>query len=114
MKQAIASFSGGLSSWLAAKRAKVKYGNVTLLFADTLIEDPDLYRFTDEAAANIGEPIVRLVEGRTPWEVFRDVKYIGNSRIDPCSRILKREQLDRWHALNCDPADTVIITELYT
>jgi hypothetical protein len=27
----------------------------------------------------------------TPFDIFDDVSYIGNTRIDPCSRILKRE-----------------------
>lgn len=52
--------------------------------------------------------LVWVAEGRTPWEVFRDVKFIGNSRVDPCSRILKRDFLGRWVAANCDPAETVL------
>lgn len=102
-------FSGGVGSWAAAKRVVAKHGKdgVTLLFADTLIEDEDLYRFLDEASADIGIPITRLADGRTPWQVFEAEKFIGNSRIDPCSRVLKRDLLNRWRADNCDPSDTV-------
>lgn len=104
-------FSGGLSSWAAAKRAAAKYGaeNVTLLFTDTLIEDPDLYRFLDEAAENVGARLVRLSEGRTPWQGFRDEKVIGNTRIDPCSKILKRKIAEKWLEQNFVPAETVLV-----
>lgn len=104
-------FSGGLMSWAAAKRAVARWGaeNTTLLFTDTLIEDPDLYRFLEEAAANVGAPLVRIAEGRTPWQVFRDEQIIGNQRIDPCSKILKRAVGEKWLRDNCDPADTILI-----
>lgn len=103
-------FSGGIGSWAAAKRVAVAHGteDLTLLFTDTRIEDPDLYRFLDEAAANVGGNLVKIQEGRTPWEVFRDERFLGNSRVDPCSKILKRQMADRWLAANCDPAATVV------
>lgn len=31
-------------------------------------------------------------DGRNVFEVFHDNRYLGNSRIDPCSRVLKRER----------------------
>jgi len=106
----IVMFSGGAGSWAAAKRVAAEYGtaDMTLLFTDTLIEDEDNYRFLEEATANVGAPLVRLAEGRDPWQVFRDKRFLGNSRVDPCSRILKRELADKWIAENCDPADTRI------
>lgn len=52
--------------------------------------------------------LVWIAEGRTPWEVFRDVRLIGNSRVDPCSRVLKRDFLAEWVVENCDPAETVL------
>lgn len=106
----VVMFSGGLGSFGAAVRAAQSIGtdDLTLLFADTLIEDPDLYRFVDEAAAFVGGTFVRLAEGRTPWQVFRDVRFLGNSRIDPCSRVLKREPMRRWLEANCDPETTTV------
>lgn len=103
-------FSGGLGSWGAAKRvaAAIAPERPILFFTDTLIEDEDLYRFLDEAAANVGGELVRIAEGRTPWQVFRDERMLGNSRIDPCSKILKRRLADRWLRANCNPADTLI------
>ena len=102
-------FSGGVGSWGAARRAAAKYGreNLTLLFADTKIEDPDLYRFLDEAAADIGAPLVKIADGRTPFDVFRDHRYLGNSRIAPCSRVLKQEPTRKWMEENA--SDAVVI-----
>jgi hypothetical protein len=91
-------FSSGAGSWAAAKRVAEQHGTegLVLLFADTLIEDEDNYRFLDEAAANIGVQPTTVAEGRDPWQVFFDVRFLGNTRIDPCSRVLKRELLRAW------------------
>ena len=109
--RAVVQFSGGVGSWAAAKRSVERFGqeNVTLLFADTLIEDEDLYRFLDDAEANIGVPITRIADGRTPWQVFKDVRFIGNTRADPCSQILKRDLLRKWIEEHCDPDDTTVV-----
>lgn len=106
----VVSFSGGIGSFWAAKRVIDAHGsdNVVLLFADTLVEDPDLYRFMREAAAYLGVEVTRIADGRTPWEVFADVGFLGNSRIDPCSRILKRELLWKWCEENA-PGATVYL-----
>ena len=99
----VVSFSGGVCSFWAAYRVIQRVGKepVTLLFADTMMEDEDLYRFNIEASAFLGVPITRIADGRTPWQVFFDEGMMGNSRVDLCSRILKRELLDRWHRENC-------------
>ncbi|KQM91845.1 MULTISPECIES: hypothetical protein [Sphingomonas] len=55
----------------------------------------------ERAMADIPE-LIWLVEGRDPWEVFRDRRYLGNSRIDPCSEMLKRKFFAQWRAENCD------------
>lgn len=109
----IVMFSGGVGSWACAKRVVEQNGaaDVTLLFTDTKMEDQDLYRFLDEAAANVFRNmppnIVRLCEGRDPWQVFFAERFLGNSRFDPCSKILKRKMKDRWLKENCDPSDTI-------
>ena len=104
-------FSGGVGSWYTAKRLAetVDPADITLLFSDTLMEDEDLYRFLEEAATDVqGATLIRETEGRDPWQVFFDARFLGNHRIDPCSRILKRELLRKWIDNNCDPANTVI------
>jgi hypothetical protein len=109
MTRRIVFFSGGVGSWAAAKRVVEKFGtaDTTLLFTDTCMEDEDLYRFIIEAAFNVGAPLVRIADGRTPWDVFFDKRFLGNSRVDPCSEVLKRKLADQWLTDNCDPADTV-------
>ena len=94
----IVSFSGGMGSFAEAKSCVDKYGkeNVTLLFADTLMEDEDLYRFKDECVAFLDCELVTLTNGKTPFEIFKQEKFMGNSMVDPCSKILKREPLIEW------------------
>jgi len=97
-KKIIVNFSGGLCSFWAAKRVVAAYGkeNTILLFADTLIEDSDLYRFSDQCAAHLGIPITRICVGLTPWQLFRKEGLIGNARFKICSIRLKREPLNAW------------------
>ncbi len=106
----VINFSGGVCSYLAAKRVVEDFGNkdVVLLFANTHMEDEDLYRFVDQASDKLNVDMLELADGRTPWEIFKDVKFLGNSRIDPCSRMLKRELLNRWVKENCDVDDCTI------
>lgn len=103
-------FSGGAASWAAARRVVDVWGTngVTLLFTDTMTEDEDLYRFLDEAAQDIGIPVTRLADGRDIWQVFKDERFLGNSRIDPCSKILKRQLSRAWITEHCQPDTTVV------
>lgn len=104
----VVMFSGGICSWAAAKRLAQQHGpeSMTLLFADTLGEHPDTYRFLEDAAANIGAPLVKVADGRTIWQVFRDERILGSSGFAPCSKILKQRVLDKWYKANCDPSVT--------
>lgn len=106
----VVMFSGGIGSWAAARRVRERHPEerIIALFADTLMEDEDLYRFIPQAAASCGAELVTVTEGRTPWEVFRDERFLGNSRVDPCSKILKRRALDRWRDENLDPLATIV------
>lgn len=106
MGKHIIQFSGGLGSYAAARLIVDKHGaeNTVLLFADTLIEDEDLYRFLDEAHKDLGCELVRIADGRDPWQIFRDERFLGNSRVDPCSKILKRELLRRHMDTHFNPA----------
>lgn len=106
----VVMFSGGVGSWATAKRVAERHGTdgLTLLFADTRMEDEDLYRFIEEAAIDIGAPLVKIADGRDIWQVFRDVRYLGNTRVDPCSKVLKRDLLRKWLTDNCDPATTTV------
>lgn len=106
----IVKYSGGVGSWAAAKRVAERYGtqDLVLLFADVKDEHPDLYRFLEEGAANIGVCVTYISDGRTPRQVMSDEKLIGNSLKDPCSKILKRELLDKWKRQHCDPNESCL------
>jgi len=110
LERCIVMFSGGAASAVSAKMAVDEFGkdNVVLLFADTLIEDADLYRFNDDVAEWLGIPITRVADGRTPWEVFFSERMMGSSRVDHCSRILKRDILDLWMEENANPETDAI------
>lgn len=56
---------------------------------------------TRERAMEALPELVWLVEGRDPWEIFRDGKFLGNSLVDPCSRVGKREIADAWRMRHC-------------
>lgn len=79
------------------------------VFADVNGEDADNYRFLAEVHDAVGGELVRLDNGgRTIWDVFRETRFLGNTRVDTCSRVLKREPIERWLINNCDPAETVM------
>lgn len=61
-----------------------------------------------QAAERLPE-LTWLVEGRDPWEVFRDSRFLGNSRVDPCSRSLKRAVLDTHRLANTNAAEAVFL-----
>ena len=96
----IVNVSGGLTSFEALRRTIERYGkeNTHPVFADTLAEDADLYRFLSDQERYFGMTFHRAVEGRTPWQVMKDEGYITmhypGGTVVPCSRILKREIID--------------------
>lgn len=90
----VAMFSGGAASAYVAYKMVQTHGkeNCVLFFTNTLWEDEDNYRFMDEIAEYIGIDITERVDGRTPEEVFYDVRFLGNSRMAKCSEELKVRQ----------------------
>lgn len=98
----IVSYSGGMGSFAEAKLCVDKYGkeNVLLIFADTKMEDIDLYRFLDETVKFLGCELKILKDGRDVWELFADEKFVGNSRVDICSRVLKRDLINDFIMTN--------------
>jgi hypothetical protein len=103
-------YSGGTGSWATARRHIDQNGTdgVVLLFADTLAEDPDLYRFLDQSAADLGVAVTRVCDGRTPEQVDIDRRWLSNSKIAQCSLELKIKPCREWLKANCDPADTIL------
>lgn len=87
--------SGGIGSYFTAKRVIDKFGtkDVILLFTDTMIEDKDLYRFIDEMSTKLGAELVKIADGRTPWEGAKDVRYLPNSRITLIVKLLNTKHV---------------------
>lgn len=114
----VVMFSGGIGSWATAKRVAAEHGtdDLTLLFADVkgdnpsphVGEDEDCYRFITDAAANVGATLVTVKDGRDIWQVFKDRRFLGNSRQANCSEELKQKPCRAWLDAHCDPADTVV------
>ena len=103
------SYSGGLGSAISAIIAFERGFDFNLIFADTLIEDEDLYRFNDEIAAAVGKILIHLKDGRTPWDVFSDKRWIGNTRTAHCSSELKLKPVKKWLDANADPFDPLVL-----
>jgi len=103
------SFSGGLGSAVTALIAYEQGLDFNLIFADTLIEDDDLYRFLREVASAVGKEIVWLQDGRTPWDVYRDKRWIGNTRTAHCSTELKSKPIAEWIEANAAPNDPLVL-----
>jgi hypothetical protein len=143
-------YSGGLGSWMTAKRVVRARGaeNVICLFTDTLIEDEDLYRFLIETTQDIygidqrdlielakqtpptghetmearkafltdlaakvtarNPHFVWINDGRDPWEIFRDVRFLGNSRLAQCSHKIKQELSRKYIEANFKPDDVTL------
>lgn len=102
--------SGGIGSWATARRVAAQHGtrHMALLFADTLIEEPSLYEFLTTSAVHLDAPLVRVADGRTPFEVYGHTRFLGNSRLAPCSKILKQQPARRWLEHHADPATTTL------
>lgn len=133
--------SGGKGSWGAARYLIDEHGadpaRMVLVFTDTNGEDPDLYRFLVECAANLagismgswgqqsGEDTAEIAvefarthlpnllwldnDGRTIWDVFRKSRMIGNTRLSVCSRQLKQKPARDWLEANTDPEHTKVV-----
>lgn len=106
----LVQFSTGAASAEVAWRVAAQYGpgSVTLLTADTRAEDDDNWRFGREVATELGCEWVILADGRTPMQAGRDERCVPNNRMAVCSRILKRQLLDKYRAEHFDPAGTIV------
>ena len=106
----IVLYSGGLGSYYTTKRLLergIKKEDITLLFTDTKIEDEDLYRFLDESSKKLDIPLTNYSDGRDVWQVFKDRKFLSNSRVDHCSQYLKRT-MSRKYVKQFKPNEVII------
>jgi hypothetical protein len=113
----VVMFSGGIGSWATAKRVKERYPSeeMILLFSDVqgskqehIGEDEDTYRFIEDAAANVGADLVTVKDGRDIWEVFKDKRFLGNSRLASCSHELKQKPARAWLEEHTKPETSIV------
>jgi 3'-phosphoadenosine 5'-phosphosulfate sulfotransferase (PAPS reductase)/FAD synthetase len=107
----VVSVSSGTASAFVWHLAIEEHGveNVVGLFADVNGEDADNYRFLAEVQAKLGGRLVTLDnDGRTIWDSMREQRFLANTRVDTCSKFLKREPLLAWSQENA-PGATVYL-----
>ena len=90
----IVSVSSGAPSALLAIKVIEKYGkdNVLCVFADTLVEHPDNYRFLYDLRKS-GIDILFTMFGKTPEQLQLEQRTIFTNFLAPCTRILKLEPI---------------------
>lgn len=106
----LVQYSTGAASAEVLWRVVEEYGaeNVLALTADTKKEHPDNWRFAREVVEQLGCEWKVIADGRTPMQAGRDARVVPNNRMAVCSRVLKRNLLDKYRAEHFDPAETVV------
>jgi len=109
-KTGIVLYSGGKGSFMAAHLSKsLGYKDLILYFNDTKTEDKDLYRFLKESSSKLSIKLVEDSLGLDVWEVFEKHRYVGNTRVDVCSKVLKRDRVKSYLQRNKYQPDEVDI-----
>lgn len=75
--------------------------------SDVLLRKVLLAEIATEAMGTI-PGLVWIIEGRTPWEVFRDTRFLGNSRLAKCSHILKQDTAAEYIFANYKPEECTL------
>jgi hypothetical protein len=103
MRRIVCQFSCGAASAVATKltvgNAKRGLGEVHIINAFIKEEHPDNRRFLADCERWFGQSITVLRDekyGASIIEVFRRKRYTRGRYGAPCSKVLKREVLDRW------------------
>lgn len=90
----VSSVGGGFSSTLFLPlhlQLVDKYKNVDYVIAALPDEDPDVWRLIESVEGLLDIQIKRIGLGKSVWDIFFEQNFIGNSRLDNCSRTLKRD-----------------------
>lgn len=103
------SVSGGKGSAISAILAHEHGLDYQMVFADTRGEHDSTYRYIRDLSTKLDKKIHWLQDGRDIWDVFIDKKFMGNTRVAPCSRILKTEQVKRFLDEHADPSDPLVL-----
>jgi hypothetical protein len=110
--QAAANVFGRKADWVPAAEDFPDYRVAEDVPIEEYAGNPLWRAFLRQLRLRAQEEIPELVwlsAGRDPWEIFRDQRYLGNSRRDPCSKLGKRMVLDKWLAIAADPEIDILI-----
>lgn len=106
----IVSLSGGIGSYFTLRKLinqGINKSDIECVFADTLNENGDLYRFLDDIEVHFDLHITRLCQGKTPFELAWEENFLYNSRVANCSKKLKSKPFMEY-IKDRDPEETVI------
>lgn len=74
----------------------------------TMDDRKEFLRELAKKTNDLNKNFIWLSDGRDPWDVFRDERWIGNSQIAHCSHKLKQEMSERWIKDNYKPDECVL------
>lgn len=109
----LVSIGGGIGStllltlWVASHYPRQE---IDFVMARLPNEDADVWRLCEAIEDITGIAITYIGDGRDPWDVFHEVKYLGNSRVDPCSDRLKRKVVREYITSRYAPGEAIIYT----
>jgi hypothetical protein len=103
------SISGGKGSAISAILAHENGLDYQMVFADTQGEHSTTYAYIIDLSVKLGKRIHWLQDGRDIWDVFIDEKFIGNSRIAPCSKLLKTRPVLQFLKENAAEDDPIVL-----
>lgn len=107
MSRIVAQFSCGAASAVATKLAIAQHPEVHVLNAFLLEEHADNRRFAADCERWFGQPITVLRNEKfdgSAVRVFKYKQYMMGPNGAPCSRLLKRDLLDKWK----QPGDVMV------
>jgi hypothetical protein len=99
MSRVVCRFSCGAASAVATKLAIAQHLEVWIVNAFIVQEHPDNRRFLTDCERWFGQAITVVQDekyGASTVEVFRRKRFMRSQHGAPCSKILKRELLDKW------------------
>jgi hypothetical protein len=108
----IISVGGGIASTLILPlwvREQYPRDEIVMLMAKLPNEDPDVWRLCDAVCSMIGVEMEYIGTHRQPFDAFYEQRFLGNSRIDPCSKYLKRQVIGRWMTNHYHSSDVMYV-----
>lgn len=75
---------------------------------DALEERAEFIKALAKEAHEINPAFHWLIDGRNIWETFKDDRFLGNSRLAPCTKNLKQKTAKKWIKDNFKPDECIL------